>query len=92
MEQKGANGGEFGFSNSLCQTLHHVPEDDTPIDLPTFVQRSEDGVSDRDRHPGWLVRVDNRNQKFEKSSLSVVPAVAHGIPILGVDFDSGYFV
>ena len=65
--------------------LHHVLEDNTPIDFLASVQRSEDGVSDHDHHSGWLVRVDDWNQKFEKPLLSVVPAVAHGIPVLGVD-------
>ena len=85
VEEKRANGGGFGFPNPLCQSLHHVPEDDTPVDLPASVQRAEEGVSNRDRHPGWLVRVDDRNQKLEKSSLPIVPTVTHGIPILGVD-------
>ena len=85
MEEKRANGGGFGFPNPLCQPLRHVSEDDTPIDLPASIQHSKDCVSDRDRHPGWLVRVDDRDQKLEESSLPVVQTIAHGIPILGVD-------
>ena len=85
MEQKGANGGGFGFPNPLRQMLRHVPEDDSPVDLPSSVQCSEDGISDRDHHLGWLVRVDDWNQKLEEPSLPVVPAVAHGIPVLRVD-------
>ena len=65
--------------------LRHVPEDDTPVNLPASGQRAEDRVSDHDHHPGWLVRVDDRNQKFEKLSLLVVPAVPHGIPVFGID-------
>ena len=85
MEEKQANGSGFGFPNPLCQSLRHVLEDNTPVDLPASVQRAEEGVSDCDRHLGWLVRVDDRNQKLEKSSLPVVPTVAHGIPVCGVD-------
>ena len=29
--------------------------------------------------------MDDQNQKFKKPSLPVVPSVAHGIPVLGVD-------
>ena len=85
MKQKWANGGGFGFPNPLCQPLRHVPEDNSPVDFPSTVQCAEDSVSDRDRHLGWLVRVDDWNQEFEKPLLPVIPAVAHGIPVLGVD-------
>ena len=85
MKQKWANGGGFGFPNPLCQPLRHVPEDNSLVDFPSTVQCAEDSVFDRDHHPSWLVRVDNRNQKFEESPLSVVPVVAHEIPVLGVD-------
>ena len=84
MEQKGVDGGGFGLPNPLRQPLHHIPEDDSPVDFPSAVQRAEDRVSDRNRHPGRLVRVNDRDQKLQQSSVAVDPAVAHRITVLGV--------
>ena len=84
MEQKGTNGGGFGLPNPLRQPLYHIPKDDSPVDFPPAVQRAENRVSDCNRHPGRLVRVDDWNQKLQQSSIPVDSAVTHGIPVLGV--------
>ena len=84
MEQKGANGGGFGLSNPLCQPLHEIPEDHSPVNFPPAVQSAEDRVADCNRHPGRLVRVEDRNHKLQQSPMSVDPAVAHRVSILGV--------
>ena len=84
MEQKGTNGGGFGLPNPLRQPLYHIPEDDSPIDFPPAVQRAKNRVSDCNRHPDRLVRVDDWDQKLQQSSMLVDPAVAYGVTVLGV--------
>ena len=84
MEQKGANGGGFGLSNPLCQPLHHIPEDHSPVDFPPAVQRAEDCVADCNCHPGRLVHVGDRNQKLQQSSMPVDPVVAQEVSVLGI--------
>ena len=84
MEEEWANGGGFGFPNPLCQPLHHIPEDESPVYFPSAVQCAENGVADCDRHPSRLIRVDDRNHELQQSSMPVDLAVAHRVSVLGV--------
>ena len=64
--------------------MRQIAEDNPLVHLSAPVQRSEDRIPDRNRHPGRLVRVDDQDLELQKPSLRVVLAVSHRILVLGV--------
>ena len=70
--------------DSIHELGHHCLEQDPPVYFPLPQQSTKDGVANCHRHPGWLFRVEDGDEKFQHTLSPGIFAVSYGEPVLRV--------